>query len=374
MTAKKSAKRREQMSHLCRVSPLSNRRFPSLCTRRTTLALVGLLCFGFSTLPRASIVISDGSDGVFQPTSSMTINLNTVAPDGVFNFTDINIPAGVTIRFTNNSANTPVFFAATGNVVIDGTIDVSAGHFNGVPGPGGYAGGAGGDPGSGFDGGGLGGGGGGPASSARGNAGGGGGFATPGLTATSRTGVNPGAGGSAIGVSSMEPGLNGGGGNGGGGGGSGLLFGVPLDAGVGGGGGGALQISSLGDVTLAGSLVSNGGHGGWGFANVFSAGGPGGGGSGGQVALYGDSITLLETAVIEAIGGAGGGYSTETVPFDPFRYSSGANGGLGYAVLGTSNLSIAAGATVNATVIPLPAAAWLLLSAVAGLGAIARRR
>ncbi|GEM_PF-2982582 len=49
------------------------------------------------------------------------------------------------------------------------------------------------------------------------------------------------------------------------------------------------------------------GNGGWSFANVGGYGGPGGGGSGGNIALIGDSITLAETALVEATGGFGGG-------------------------------------------------------------------
>jgi len=46
---------------------------------------------------------------------------------GVFNFTTVNIPAGVTITFRRNSRNTPVTILASGNVTIAGTIDVSGG-------------------------------------------------------------------------------------------------------------------------------------------------------------------------------------------------------------------------------------------------------
>jgi hypothetical protein len=85
----------------------------------------------------AAAVVSDGSDGAFSGGGTLTLDA-----DGVFNFTTITIPAGATLGFARNAANTPVVLGAIGNVVIDGTIDVSAGHFSGVAGAGGGDGGA----------------------------------------------------------------------------------------------------------------------------------------------------------------------------------------------------------------------------------------
>lgn len=56
---------------------------------------------------------STGADGAFNPTVSTTLPL---PPDGVFNFTTVNIPAGVTVQFQRNATNTPVFLLATGDV------------------------------------------------------------------------------------------------------------------------------------------------------------------------------------------------------------------------------------------------------------------
>ena len=69
-------------------------------------------------------------------------------------------------------------------------------------------------------------------------------MAADGGTATSRTGANPGLGGKKTYRPVLVPAQTGGGGSGG-------------------GGGGALQISTPGQLTLSGSLVANGGHGGW---------------------------------------------------------------------------------------------------------------
>ena len=320
---------------------------------------------------------SDGSDGAFNPLVSQTIILNDVAPDGIFNFTTINIPANVTIRFQRNTLNTPVIFAATGSVVIDGTISLSSsGRMGGAGGgDGGVASNAGsgdGAPGSGISpgAGGLGA----AASSQLGNAGGGGGMATLGLTATSRSGSPPALGGAAADFpSSIE------GGSGGGAGGRGRFFGVDLSGGDGGGAGGGLQISTIGNIDISGSLLANGGHGGYAFANVFSHGGPGGGGSGGNFELNASVISLTDGALIQAIGGAGGGLSTEPVANDPFFYSSGANGGTGYLKLDFDDILVADTATLDASVIyasavPLPAAAWLFGSALLGLGMVKRKK
>src|SRR2546426_11062582 len=65
---------------------------------------------------------STGADGPFSPTATTTL---TLPPSGVFNFTTVTIPAGVTVRFTKNAANTPVTILASGDVTIAGTIDVS---------------------------------------------------------------------------------------------------------------------------------------------------------------------------------------------------------------------------------------------------------
>ncbi len=321
----------------------------------------------------AVTVVSDGSDGAFNPGASQTINLDVVAPDGVFNFTTINIPAGVEITFIRNAINTPVFFGATGEVVIDGRINVSAGHFNGVAGPGGgdggptgLTGGSGNGPSPGL---------GGSPSSGVGNSGGGGGMATEGLTATQFQGANPAQGGSAITRPELISGESGGGGSGGGGGGSGFLFGVELAGGVGGGAGGGLQIATPGNITIGGDLLSDGGHAGWAFANVFSHGGPGGGGSGGNIELFGDIISLEATVQISAIGGAGGGLSTQTVPFDPFGYSNLANGGLGYLSLNGNTILIDPNATIYAQFnVPVPPALPLFLSGFAWLGILVRLR
>ncbi|MBP7934594.1 MAG: hypothetical protein KA354_08090 [Phycisphaerae bacterium] len=317
-----------------------------------TLVLSAVSAFGLAAVPAvvASGIVSDGSDGPFTPTGNQKIVLNDLAPDGVFNFTTIRIPPNVRISFEPNDLNTPVFFAATGDVLIEGTIDVSG--FGITGGPGGWDGGPLGKNSAGQMGTGPAPGMGGPPPAGQGNGGGGGGMATPGRRATSRTGTNPAAGGRAVPRPRLVPSQQGGGGSGGGGGGGRLLFGVDIPGGDGGGGAGGLQISTPARLSLTGKLLANGSHGGVAFANVFAHGGPGGGGAGGNIELHAGMIVFGETAQIRAIGGAGGGLSTEPVAWDPFYYSSGANGGQGYLLLASENVSIDAEATVDAIIVP----------------------
>ena len=72
---------------------------------------------------------STGADGAFAPACApMPCTVTSVLPaSGLFNFTSVNVPSGVTVRFARNVVNTPVTMLATGNVVIAGTIDVSGG-------------------------------------------------------------------------------------------------------------------------------------------------------------------------------------------------------------------------------------------------------
>src|SRR5262249_26894084 len=137
-------------------------------------------------------------------------------PDGIWHYTTIDIPAGVTVSFKPNPANTPVVWLATGPVRIAGTINLDALSASGNvdPGneaPGGPGGGAGGLGGRQFDvsgsfagtpgegpGGGL------PGTS-QSQAGGGGGYGTPGAGAL---------GGPAYGNRLVRPLLGGSGGGG----------------------------------------------------------------------------------------------------------------------------------------------------------------
>ncbi len=273
-------------------------------------------------------LVSDGSDGPFHPTSNTTLAL---PPDGIFNFTSVNIPAGIAVQFTRNALNTPVILLAQTDVLIAGTIFVSA--TGTVGGPGGGEGGATGvGIEDGMDGTGLSPGtGGGAMQDFVGSAGGGGGLATPGLNPTRWVGPLPGTGGAAV---PFPEEIYDRGGSGGGGGGGWFKF-APLSGGNGGGGGGGVVISSsLGAIIVDGAIRANGANGGTAFANAFGWGGPGGGGSGGVIDLQADAIIVNGT--LEALGGAGGGIGT--VPSNDPNFSSEANGGDGFVRLTTSQL------------------------------------
>src|SRR5215470_5282156 len=137
-------------------SPSSDRvrrRSKEMRHRIATLLGVGIV---LSTLGRAEVEAqtfnsgSTGADGAFSPTVNTTV---TLPASGVLNYTTINIPVGVTVKFTKNAANTPVTILATGNVTIAGTIDIrgnagappangtAVGTTGGAGGPGGFDGG-----------------------------------------------------------------------------------------------------------------------------------------------------------------------------------------------------------------------------------------
>jgi hypothetical protein len=89
-----------------------------------------------------------GSTGAYGPMNITNDTTLQLPPDGVFNCTTITVAQGATLRFTNNSLNTAVYLLATGDAVINGTIDVSGhppnGSIGGRGGPGGFDGGGGG--------------------------------------------------------------------------------------------------------------------------------------------------------------------------------------------------------------------------------------
>jgi hypothetical protein len=294
---------------------------------------------------------STGADGPFSPTVNTVVQL---PPSGIFNYTTVSIPAGVTVTYQRNTTNSAVVILTTGDVSIAGTLNVSgatapaagaAGDGNqgddtqpGKGGPGGFDGGKGGTAnntgptgvpvnlaGAGL---GPGGGGGGAkyfanfpcvfgASAIIGGSGGGFGAAAGNVQNPVPTCNPPVAGylgGTSYGSSLLLPLI---GGSGGGGGGGGLTF----DGAGGGGGGGAILIASSGTVTVTGSLLANGGGGGSSAGGGF--GGTGGGGSGGAIRII--ATTIAGNGTISAAGGAAGGYGT-TSGDNGFNATAGAPG------------------------------------------------
>ena len=58
---------------------------------------------------------STGADGALDVTTDTTLDL---PPNGTFNYTTVNVAAGVTLRFNRNALNTPVYLLATGDITM----------------------------------------------------------------------------------------------------------------------------------------------------------------------------------------------------------------------------------------------------------------
>lgn len=260
---------------------------------------------------------STGADGALNPTVNTEIVL---PPSGVLNYTSINIPAGVTVRFKKNATNTPVYLLASGNVTIAGTIDIRGGDgkptgtygdgalgddgLPGVGGPGGFDGGRGGREdaalratiirgGAGLGpGGGLGGIEGSESCIKDGSGyyrhiGSGGAYASntwgshiSWCDGNYRVNYLPAA--KAYGSVLLQPLIGGSGGGGGRGG-------TTYPGGGGGGGGGAILIAASGNMSLTGTIDATGGDAAG--TNGSGVGGEGGGGSGGAIRLLATAIS-----------------------------------------------------------------------------------
>jgi hypothetical protein len=185
---------------------------------------------------------STGADGPL--VVSMNTTLPVPEPDGVFNYTTINIASGVTLDFTPNVLNTPVYLLATGDVIVNGMINVDGKNGTGNPpvggegGPGGFAGGVPGISGS------PSGDGKGPGAGRRGNTAGLAGRGAYGGAASGQAGD-----GSVYGSPLLVPLVGGSGGGG--------YDGQPGDGG--GGGGGAVLIASDTEIVVTGTISAEGG-------------------------------------------------------------------------------------------------------------------
>ena len=198
----------------------------------------------------------------------------------VFKYTSINIPAGLTVEFTNHASRAPVVWLVTGDVTIDGTVTLTGADHVATPdlsepGPGGFRGGMGyhgpNSAGSaGF----------GPGGGRRVDRGYGAAHSNTPTDSTAPTYGNP----------SLLP-LAGGSGGGG-----------DQDSigRSGGAGGGALLIATAGTLTLSGTIAANGGVG---SSDRYTAGNRTGSGSGGGIRLVCSSLTTSSTGKIEARGG-----------------------------------------------------------------------
>jgi hypothetical protein len=290
---------------------------PSLAHKKMLMAMILAVCVVTVAFAQGGYSSgSTGADGAFNPTSSTTVQ---IPESGVFNYTTVSIPSGVTITYKRNSKNTPVTILATGNVTIGGIINIDGASSSntfvgGLGGPGGFDGGRGGTaPASnqdGLNGSGPGGGGGGRFnSSGVSGTGGYGGYATAGSSGSSGGGSFGGTGGAVYGSPTIIPLIGGSGGGGGAGVGT-------TRGGSGGGGGGAILIASSTGISGSGSILARG-------AGVSCpANLCGGYGAGGAIRLAANTITGgLALNVSGGLSSAGAGYISieafDTTGFSP---------------------------------------------------------
>lgn len=251
-------------------------------TRALGLVLGAMLLGTLPVSAQSFDVGSNGSLGDVVVAENTTLDLPA---DGKLHCKSLTVNAGVRLNFKRNVRNTPVIILSQGDIVVNGTIDVSGGNGNtssgGAPGPGGFGGGQPGfgttPPGEGY----------GPGGGSLGNINtcdfntrnGNGSFGSPGASGPS---------GATYGNTFLIPLIGGSGGAGG--------TGSP---GVGGGGGGgAILLASNTKVAVSGSINASGGT---------DNGCGGGGGSGGAirlVALRVEGGGLLD-ARTRGSGGAG---------------------------------------------------------------------
>jgi hypothetical protein len=297
-----------------------------------SLKFVGLLCLLAAAPAFAFDSGSSGADGAFSPASDTTI---VMPQDGILNYTTLNIPSGVTVRISSNTANTPAYILVQGDAVVDGVIDLS-----GVDGavvdlnpPGSFAGGL---PQAGSGGNGLGPGAGRGAVNT-GDGGNGASFGTVGTVGDSNSSA-PIA--SVYGSTTLAPLIGGSGG-----GASANSGSTPGNRG--GGGGGAMLLAASGTLTLTGSILANGGQGASFVSSVSTAYG-GGGGSGGAVRLI--ASTLVGTGNVDISGGLRGIGNNTNVS------RNGGIGGAGRARFEADAFSFSGSVTPNfvVTSTPLP--------------------
>jgi hypothetical protein len=113
---------------------------------KTLSGLCAALLFFLPDASRAQVNSgSNGSDGALNPIANLVINMAD-HPDGIYHYTSVNIPAGVTVSFIPNAGNKPVVWLVQNTCVIEGNVDVSGtnGDVGGIGGVGGYRGGNGG--------------------------------------------------------------------------------------------------------------------------------------------------------------------------------------------------------------------------------------
>src|SRR5579864_940708 len=106
------------------------------CGRLRMGPLCLVMLFGVATAVKGQNFSSgsDQSDGAFDLTGTSSGTIVKFLPGNfsgdkhalnIFNFTDITIPSGVTVKIQGDTVTAPVIWLASGNVDIEGTIDLS---------------------------------------------------------------------------------------------------------------------------------------------------------------------------------------------------------------------------------------------------------
>jgi hypothetical protein len=239
-------------------------------------------------------VTGDGiSDGVYDPQQWAV----------VFKYTTIDVPAGMTVKFTNHPSGAPVVWLASGDVDVHGMVDLNgaAGVAQNTipvfaePGPGGFAGGRNGRTSNNYQSSaGMG-----PGGGQRAVSGGGGGFGTAGSNGSLPCVGSLGSGGGQYGSTRIIPLIGGSGGS------AAWSTGGSCGPAAGGcgAGGGAILVASSTEIHFSpgSQILARGGAG----ANYY-----GGGGSGGGIRLVSNLIS--GTAELRASKGIGSAFSTNT--------------------------------------------------------------
>ena len=112
---------------------------------------IPLFCFLFQLLIplwlHAQSGFNCGSNGSYGAMNITSGTILQVPPDGVFHCTTVNVANNVSLEFTRNALNTPVYILATGDVSISGIIRLSGRDSStlagAIGGPGGFDGGTG---------------------------------------------------------------------------------------------------------------------------------------------------------------------------------------------------------------------------------------
>ncbi len=287
---------------------------------------------GFSSLGRLNLAsgaytlnTGDGSAGTLPTITAVIGGVQTTIATGVvfngvavFDFDSINITSGASIQATQGFGLIPVAFLSRSTASINGLITVSA--FSYLSGPGGVFAGFGGQGAIGFD----------PGNSGNqgvsgGGGGGFGGTGGAGGSASYSDGFSVAGGVGGQGYTSLATELQGGS--------RGGPAGVGPASMSGGGGGGAIEIGSVGALSVGGQIEAFG-------SNAFVAGG--GGGSGGGIFLHGGSVGLTGALDVARGQGASG---VSYVSFN--QYAGGGGGGGGQVLIESSSFTDSGEILVN---------------------------